>query len=86
MPTDAYDSTVFTVIITTPPFTPLIKPFASTDAIVGSLEVNVTPLFCASLGATQKRLNWSSSDPSIVIVDGYGNIHGVNLGTAIITA
>lgn len=36
--------------------------------------------------ATQKKLLWESSDESIVIVDQDGNIHGVNLGTAIITA
>ncbi len=36
--------------------------------------------------ATQKKLLWTSSDESIVIVDQDGNIHGVNLGTAIITA
>lgn len=36
--------------------------------------------------ATQKKLIWTSSDNSIVIVDSNGNIHGVNLGTAIITA
>ena len=57
-----------------------------TDIYIGKgankqISYTVTPE-----SATQKRLNWSSSDPSIVIVDGYGNIHGVNLGTAIITA
>lgn len=36
--------------------------------------------------ATQKKLLWKSSDESIVIVDADGNIHGVNLGTATITA
>ncbi len=36
--------------------------------------------------ATKKKLLWTSSDESIVIVDSEGNIHGVNLGTAIITA
>lgn len=36
--------------------------------------------------ATKKKLKWTSSDESIVIVDSEGNIHGVNLGEAIITA
>lgn len=36
--------------------------------------------------ATKKKLLWTSSDESIVIVDSEGNIHGVNLGTATITA
>lgn len=38
------------------------------------------------VSATQKKLLWTSSDESIVIVDQDGNIHGVNLGTATITA
>ncbi len=36
--------------------------------------------------ATKKKLKWTSSDESIVIVDSEGNIHGVNLGEAVITA
>lgn len=36
--------------------------------------------------ATKKKLLWTSSDESIVIVDQEGNIHGVNVGTAIVTA
>lgn len=57
-----------------------------TDIYIGKGANKQITYTLAPASATQKRLNWSSSDPSIVIVDAYGNIHGVNLGTAIITA
>ncbi|MBO5278538.1 MAG: Ig-like domain-containing protein [Lachnospiraceae bacterium] len=59
---------------------------SETETYVGKGKNKKITATILPTSATKKKLLWTSSDESIVIVDHEGNIHGVNLGTAIITA
>lgn len=57
---------------------------ASTNILVGRTEALSTSFSPAN--ANQKSLTWTSSNASVVAVDGNGNVYGVAAGTAVITA
>lgn len=59
---------------------------SETETYVGKGKDKKITATILPTSATKKKLLWKSSDESIVIVDQEGNIHGVNLGTATITA
>ena len=47
--------------------------------------ITLSPTVCPS-NATNKTLNWQSSNPSVVTVNSSGKVCGVSLGTATVTA
>lgn len=84
---ETVSGTATVTVAPAPVATVAVSPDTATITVGGSVTLTATLLDALSNVLTGRTVTWSSSDDSVATVDGTsGTVHGVNPGTATITA